>query len=67
MICEKLIIPSFKQATDVAAHRDKKILIMNRDFDAELTPEETEIINSLTTIPAIDKYCRKLLRERWKE
>ena len=67
MILERYKLDYGKKTETLEEYRKRKIEMMQRDFEIELTSAEINKINRLETEFRIDRYCRDIMRDRWKE
>lgn len=49
----------------VATYRKLKIKMFERDFYISLTEKEKQDLEAIESKFAIDRYCRKILHNRW--
>ena len=50
----------------IKSYRKMKLKMIEADFCIQLTKEEREHANSLTTESALDQFCITILNDRWK-
>ena len=49
----------------IQEYRKMKIKLLKEDFLVPVTKEQKEHIHTLETEPAIDRYCRTILKNFW--
>lgn len=49
----------------IPQYRKMKIKLLEKEFMVPVTKEEKNHLNTLETEPAIDRYCRTLLKNFW--
>lgn len=55
----------FQRQMSFKTYKKMKLRMLQRDFYINLTEEELEHANTLTTEAAIDQFCISILNNRW--
>lgn len=50
----------------ISKYRAAKIKLLQKDFRVNVTEEERAHIETLESEIAVDRYCRTILKNRWK-
>lgn len=50
----------------ISEYRKAKLKLLHRDFKIDVTTEEENHLNSLESEIAIDRYCRTIISNHWK-
>ena len=50
----------------ISEYKKAKLKLLRRDFMIDVTVEEESHLNELESEIAIDRYCRKIISNHWK-
>ena len=50
----------------ISEYRKAKIKLLKKEFLIDVTAEEENHVNELESEIAIDRYCRKIINNHWK-
>ena len=50
----------------ISEYRKAKLKLLRKEFKIDVTKEEESHLNELKTEMAIDRYCRKIISNHWK-
>ena len=50
----------------ISEYRKAKLSLLRKDFKIDVTMEEENYLNTLESEIAIDRYCRTIINNHWK-
>lgn len=50
----------------ISEYRKAKLNLLRKEFMIDVTSEEENHLNTLETVISVDRYCRKIINNHWK-